>query len=64
LEHLALTKAHRAVEGEHRQAAWQTLLEYVSEHERARVVAGMESALRHWHDYRDAVAIACGLVRP
>lgn len=64
LEHLALTKAHRAVEGEHRHAAWQTLLEHVSESDHERVLSGVETALRHWLDYRDAVAIACGLSRP
>src|SRR5688572_24966663 len=29
VERLALTKAHRAVEGEHRQAAWRVLLEHI-----------------------------------
>ena len=64
LEHLALTKAHRAVEGDHRAAAWRILLQHV---DAARVgptvVAAMEDALTAWSAYRDDVAAACGLER-
>ncbi len=63
LERLALTKAHRAVEGEHRKAAWHVLLDYVPEADHAAVLSGMEEALRFWSAYRDEVAAACGLVR-
>lgn len=63
VEHLALTKAHRQVEGGHRAAAWRVMLEFVSEAKRARVVEWMEDVLRAWLGYRDDVAHACGLVR-
>lgn len=63
LEHLALTKAHRAVEGEHRQAAWACILEGVPPSERQHVVSSMEEALVRWQAYRDDVAHAVGLER-
>ena len=61
---LALTKAHRGVEGEHRLAAWRILLDHVPVEERERVVASLEEALARWLEYRDDVAVACGLVTP
>lgn len=61
---LALTKAHRGVEGEHRQAAWRVMLDHVPEAERAPVIASMEQVLSAWLVYRDDVASACGLQRP
>ena len=62
---LALTRAHRGVEGGHRQAAWRNLLEHVSDPaEQAGVVAAMQGALERWLRYRDDVAAACGIVRP
>jgi pyrroloquinoline quinone (PQQ) biosynthesis protein C len=64
LEALALTKAHRSVEGSHRQAAWKIVLEYVPESARDAVVDAMERVLPAWQAYRDDVAAACGLVRP
>ncbi|HVU02313.1 MAG TPA: iron-containing redox enzyme family protein [Polyangiaceae bacterium] len=63
LESLALTKAHRSVEGNHRQAAWRIVLEHVPEASRSRVVAAMERVVPAWKTYRDGVAEACGLVR-
>jgi pyrroloquinoline-quinone synthase len=62
-EHLALTKAHRSVEGEHRQAAWRIILDHIEEARRPDVVAAMEGALESWLAYRDDVARACGLSR-
>ncbi len=61
LERLALTKAHRAVEHEHRRSAWQVVLEHVPGEERAAVVASMQDVLDRWLGYRDDVARACGL---
>jgi pyrroloquinoline-quinone synthase len=61
LEALALTKAHRSVEGNHRQAAWRIVLEHVPEEARPRVVGAMQRILTAWIAYRDAVAAACGL---
>ena len=48
VEHLALTKAHREVEGEHRDSAWMIILDHVPEGDRPAVVQGMEEALLGW----------------
>ena len=63
VEALALTKAHRSVEGSHRIAAWRSVLDHVSADQRLRVVDAMTHALDAWLAYRDAVALACGLRR-
>ena len=63
LESLALTKAHRAVEGEHRKAAWRALLGHVAADERKPVADAVGEAVVFWHAYRDAVADACGVTR-
>jgi hypothetical protein len=63
LEHLALTKAHRSVEGEHRKAAWRVLLEHGPEREREAIVRVVSEAVEHWQRYRDEVADACGIRR-
>ena len=63
LEHLALTKAHRMVEGSHRKAAWHVILDFVDPSARANVVACMREVLERWLEYRDEVAAAVGLVR-
>jgi hypothetical protein len=60
---LSLTRAHRAVEGTHRAAAWTIVLEHVGATARPVVTAAMRDALAAWHRYRDAVAEACGLRR-
>lgn len=61
LESLALTKAHRNVEGDHRQAAWRSILDHVGERARGRVVDAMAAVLLAWKRYRDDVAHASGL---
>jgi pyrroloquinoline-quinone synthase len=61
VEYLALTKAHRQVEGSHRLAAWKAILEHVVPMRRGTVVRAMEEALRNWSLYRDEVAIVCGV---
>jgi pyrroloquinoline quinone (PQQ) biosynthesis protein C len=63
LEDLALTKAHRAVEGEHRAAAWRVMLDHVGENRRKPVVDAMETCLTRWLAFRDDVAEATGLAR-
>jgi pyrroloquinoline-quinone synthase len=64
VEALALTRAHRSVEGGHRAAAWRSLLDHVHDSERQEaVIQGMRGALEHWLGYRDDVAAACGIVR-
>lgn len=64
LESLALTKAHRSVEGNHRQSAWRIVLEHVPAAARERVVDAMNESRVAWQTYRDDVARACGLVKP
>jgi len=63
VESLALTKAHRQVEGNHRISAWRAVLDFVSAEKRRPVVSAMEDALNYWLGYRDDVAAACGLER-
>ena len=63
LDRLTLTKAHRAVEGSHREAAWKIVLDHVEAHARMPVLNGMHEALSAWLRYRDDVALACGLER-
>lgn len=63
LESLALTKAHRRVEGQHRASAWRVVVDFVSSAKREIVIGALTEALDHWLLYRDAVALACGLER-
>src|SRR5688572_18285087 len=63
VEHLALTKAHRQGEGNHRAAAWRIIRQHVPERVRPDVVDAMQRALAAWHAYRDEVALGCGLIR-
>lgn len=63
LESLALTKAHRQVEGEHRQAAWNVMLNHIPDESRPGVVRAMTEAVEAWQAYRDDVAEACGITR-
>lgn len=61
LDALALTKAHRRVEGSHRQAAWRIVLEHIAPQDRAGAVEALEETLAAWSAYRDEVAAACGV---
>lgn len=63
VESLALTKAHRQVEGGHRAAAWRAILDHVTPMRRGAVVREMNEVLERWLVYRDAVAAACGVER-
>lgn len=63
LDALALTKAHRRVEGSHRAAAWRCILDHIPVGDRPGVVAAMDDVLSKWLAYRDEVALACGLDR-
>jgi pyrroloquinoline-quinone synthase len=63
LASLALTKAHRKVEGDHRRAAWTMILDHVPSTDRRDVVDVLAEALAYWQAYRDDVAEACGLKR-
>ena len=64
VEALALTKAHRGVEGSHRAAAWKVILDHVPADAREAIVIAMEEVLAGWLVYRDEVAVACGLQMP
>jgi len=64
LDALALTKAHRSVEGGHRAAAWRSILDHVPAAERPGVVTAIEATLAGWLAYRDEVAAICGLAAP
>jgi hypothetical protein len=63
VEQLALTRAHRQVEGDHRRAAWRVVVDHVTKPARPGVVRTLGEALGAWLDYRDDVARACGLER-
>jgi hypothetical protein len=63
LQCLALTRAHRSVEGNHRSVAWSAILDHVTPTRRGAVVRAMNDALDHWLAYRDQVAEACGIRR-
>jgi pyrroloquinoline quinone (PQQ) biosynthesis protein C len=61
VDRLALTRAHRQVEGNHRASAWQAILDFVVPMRRGAILRAMEEALRSWSLYRDEVALVCGL---
>ena len=61
LASLALTKAHRSVEGSHRAAAWRILLDHVPTTDRAGCVAALERCLTAWLAYRDSIGDALHL---
>lgn len=63
IERLALTKAHRGVEGEHRASAWRVVLDHTAPDRQQAVLDGMNAALDAWQRYRDGVADACGVTR-
>lgn len=63
VEALALVKAHRRVEGDHRKAAWRVILDHTTEEERPGVIEAMAHVRDLWLEYRDDVAAACGVQR-
>ncbi len=62
-ENMRLVRAHRLVEGGHRDDAWNMVLAHVKGDAALedRVVAEVEEAHRTWLGYRDGVARAMGL---
>jgi pyrroloquinoline-quinone synthase len=62
-EKMRLVRAHRLVEGGHRDDAWRMVLDNVAPGGKLEdeVVAAVESAHEAWHHYRDGVARAMGL---
>ena len=63
IERLALTRAHRQVEGSHRAAAWRYLLEHGAPAHHGAMLEHMRAVLAAWVTYRDHVASECGLLR-
>lgn len=63
VERLALVKAHRQVEGDHRIAAWRMVIDHTPDEDRRSVLRSMRQVLAAWQLYRDEVAYACGLAR-
>jgi pyrroloquinoline-quinone synthase len=65
VENMKLVRAHRMVEGGHRQDAWRMLLSHVPEDSALarEIVERIEEAHRAWLAYRDSVARAMGLVK-
>lgn len=63
-EKLRLARAHRAVEGGHRQDAWSMVLEHAPGGEgNVAIAQAVEEAHAAWLAYRDGVARAMGVVR-
>jgi pyrroloquinoline-quinone synthase len=63
-EAMRLTRAHQAVEGDHRRDAWDVVLRHASDTAAAdAVVEAVAEAHRVWLSYRDGVARAMGLVK-
>jgi pyrroloquinoline-quinone synthase len=61
---MRLTRAHQAVEGDHRRDAWEAVLGQVESRDGAdAVVEAVADAHRGWLAYRDGVARAMGLSR-
>lgn len=63
-EAMKLTRAHGAVEGDHRKDAWRIVMENVAEQDETlvrTVIQTCERALWAWHRYRDGVAERMGL---
>ncbi len=62
---MTLTRAHAAVEGGHRAAAWSVLLAHV--HDDGEIALAVEETCRRaldgWQHYRDGVAERMGIVR-
>ncbi len=61
VECLALTRAHRMVDDDHRATTWRAVLDSLPPSSYGEVICALLEALDHWHDYRDEVANACGL---
>lgn len=60
---LALTKAHRNVEGEHRGAAWRIVTGHIPPLAHESCIEAIQRCLQSWLAYRDEVALACGLTK-
>jgi pyrroloquinoline-quinone synthase len=56
-EAMGLVRAHRKVEGGHRDDAWRMVLGHAAGHEEA-IVAAVTRASELWHAYRDGVCLA------
>jgi pyrroloquinoline quinone (PQQ) biosynthesis protein C len=63
---MQLVRAHRAVEGGHREDAWTMVLRHAPADRASQdaIVEAVEASLAAWLAYRDGVARAMGLARP
>jgi len=62
--YMELTRAHHAIEGSHRIAAWKMVLDHaVTASEQNKVLKALERSLDLWLAYRDGIAEACNLTR-
>ena len=62
--YLGLVKAHHAVEGDHRLAAWKMVLDYAKTVKIQKdIYRAVSKSLQLWLSYRDEIALACGLKR-
>lgn len=63
--HMDLIRAHQKVESGHRHDAYDMVMHYVpTRREQDAVIACLNTSLRHWLRYRDAVARACRIRKP
>ena len=63
-EHMKLARAHRAVEGGHREDAWRMVLDHADGALGERVHEAVQRAHRLWRAYRDGVARKASLAPP
>lgn len=62
---MTLTRAHHAVEGGHRQDAWEAVVKHVTQPAQVqRATQALQTALASWLAFRDGVAAAMGVTRP
>jgi len=60
--YMELIRAHHAIEGSHRIAAWKMVLDHaVTPSQRQRILKALERSLSLWMSYRDGIARACQL---
>ena len=60
-DYMDLIRAHQLVEAGHRHDAYDMVVNYTTPALQRSVLANLKKSLSHWLQYRDAVAMACGL---
>jgi len=60
--HLDLVRAHHMIEGSHRIAAWNMVLNYAkTPSQQQKIYRALHHSLKKWFAYRDGIARACKL---